>query len=111
MRRPFFLLEVLIAVMLIGMFAYMSIHGAFRVLKKQSQLLTELENSRRSDLAKMDLIEKYWNNIDALEEEIQDNGFKIKSKKATQGYYLLELSNTQEKFAYLVKKQDPSRKT
>lgn len=106
MRRSFFLLEVLIAVMLIGMFAYMSIHGAFKVLKKQTQLLKELENSRRSDLTKMDLIEKHWNNIDALEAEIHENGFKIKSKKSTQGYYLLELSNAQEKFSYLVKKHD-----
>lgn len=104
-------MEVLIAVMLIGMFAYMSIHGAFSVLKKQSQLLSELENSRRSDLLKMDLIEKYWNSIDALSEEVHENGFKIKSKKATQGYYLLELSNSQEKFSYLVKKQDPPQKT
>ena len=106
MRRSFFLLEVLIAVLLIGMFAYMSINGAFRVLKKQSQLLKELENSRRSDLTKMDLIEKHWNRVDALEEEIQENGFKIKCKKGASGFYLLELSNSQEKFSYLVKKQD-----
>lgn len=105
-RHPFFLLEVLIAVILVSGFAYMTIQGAFQVIYKQKKLLTEIEDSIQVDRMRMRLIEKYWSQVETIKESFTEEGYQIscqEGKKEKQ--YLLELKKGKGKpFCYFVSK-------
>jgi hypothetical protein len=107
-RRPFFLLEALIATLLIGIFSYLSIHGSFRLMHKQKQMIKAIEDTIDADLKRMQVIERCWNTIDTfVGSHFQkiDNRFWVKSKQAEiKKYYLLEVEDRQrqETYSYLV---------
>jgi hypothetical protein len=106
-RRSFFLLEVLIAVMLIGGFAYLSIHGAFKLIGKQKQMLTLLQGSMEADVKRMKVIEECWNKVETFAKKETIDGFEIKSKVAKEGKsYLLiiEDKTRKETYSYFVTK-------
>ncbi len=107
-RRSFFLLEVLIAVILIGGFAYLSIHGAFQMIHKQRKLLREISESMEADNSRMDAIAHFWKDVDKIEENGETyNNFKVKKKVAEEGkFYLLEIEDKSRKetFSYFVTK-------
>jgi hypothetical protein len=106
-RRSFFLLEVLIAVMLIGGFAYLSIHGAFKLIGKQKQMLNLLQGSMEADVKRMKLIELCWNKVETLAKKETIEGFEVKSKVAKEGKsYLLKVKDKKsgETFSYFVTK-------
>jgi type II secretory pathway pseudopilin PulG len=103
-RHPFFLLEVLIAVILVGGFAYLLIHRTFGVISKEKKLLKELANSREEDIKRMDLIAKYWSQVASIAEKgpIKDGGYTISSKEGKKDkYYLLEIKK-RKTFSYYV---------
>lgn len=105
MRRSFFLLEVLIAVILVGGFAHLSIHGAFQVIHKQRKLLKAMEESRQSDLTRMKLVGEFWNKMDALPPS--KDGFTLKCNVAQEGkYHLLIMTDqkTNKKYSFLITK-------
>jgi hypothetical protein len=110
-RRSFFLLEVLIAAILVGGFAYLSIHGAFRVIYKQRKLLNEIENSIEADRKRMKVLEKYWSKVETLLDPkgIKEEGFKVTCTRVDhvnkEKYYLLKLNDGKETYCYCVAKQ------
>ena len=100
-RHPFFLLEVLIAVILVGGFAYLSIHGAFRVIYQQRKLLKAIEDSIDADRNRMKVIADYWNKVESLLNKEVSGNFKVSRKEAKNGkYYLLEIEDIKSKEAY-----------
>jgi Tfp pilus assembly protein PilE len=102
MRRSFFLLEVLVAVALVGGFAYYSIHGSYRIIRQQKKLLDGIDAARQMDVKRMDIIASFYQTMTPI--TATKDGFKITTKTAQDKYYLLELEEikTKNKFAYFV---------
>jgi len=65
-RRPFLLLEVVIATLLVGLFAAVSIGSFLRAVRRQSALVQSVHTMRQTDLDRMHLIETYWYRLDEL---------------------------------------------
>lgn len=108
-RRPFFLLEVLIATVLVGVFAYFSIHGSFNVIYRQKKMLQELSTARINDAKRIDLVAMYWNEAKSLVKKpvVHDN-YKVSCLEAKKDkYYLLTIKDkkAEESFSYFVSKQ------
>ncbi len=105
-RRPFFMLEVLIATILVGVFAYFSIHGSFKVIHKQRKMLQELSTARENDVKRMELVEKYWNEVESLlKKTVVDGNYKVSCLEAKKDkYYLLKIEGNKESFSYFVSK-------
>ena len=97
----------MIAAALVGIFAFLSIEGAFKVIYQQKKHLTEIENSIESDRKQMIVLEKYWSKVETLldPEGIEENDFKITCKEKEK-YYLLTLAKGKEKYCYFVTKHD-----
>lgn len=106
-RRPFFMLEVLIATILVGVFAYISIHGSFKVIHKQRKMLQELSTARENDVKRMELVEKYWNKAESLVgESVVEGSYTVSCLEAKKDkYYLLKIKGNKESFSYFVAKQ------
>lgn len=102
-RRSFFLLEVLIAIVLVGGFACLSIYGAFKVLDKERKLLKEIEKTLNFDRAYMKAIAECSKEEHLQKKEHVVGGVKV---QITQGkddeHYLLSVNN--KKYRYLVTK-------
>lgn len=67
-RRPFLLLEVIIAIVLVGLFASVSLGALLRAVQRQSGMVQSLQKMRQIDLERMHLIEEYWNRLEELKE-------------------------------------------
>lgn len=110
-RRPFFLIEVLIATLLIGVFSVLSIHGAFRTIHEQTKQLAALEEMIESDCARMDLVVRCWKSPEPYlgKKKIKvDNRFEVRCKKIeSQGCYRLEISDTKshKNYTYFIERQ------
>ena len=103
-RRSFFLLEVLIAVLLIGSFAYLSMRGFFTVIGKQRKLVKELKDSMTSDLKRTDLVVKYWNAVTKNNKDKED-GYTVELVEGEKDkYYLLKLKKSEEEYCYFIDK-------
>ncbi len=116
-RRPFFLLEVLIAAALVGVFAFLSIHGAFRLARQQKKLLKEIEGSIDADRRRMKVIADCWSKVETYVNDNDDytaveGGFCVKSTPdKTEKHYLLKVKEGKPKqrrksYCYLVTKHD-----
>ena len=107
-RHPFLLLEVLIAIILVGGFAYITIHGAFGMISKQRKLIQGLEIARNEDLIRMDIIKNHWNQLEALlgKKKYIENGYKVTCEEGkTDQFYLLKLEKEEKAYHYFVTKQ------
>ena len=102
-RRSFFLMEVFIAILLVGGFTYLSIYGAFRAINKQRMLLKEIEMSLEFDRSYMNAIAECYKEENLQKEEHSVGGVKV---KITQGkddkHYLLEVD---KKYHYFITKR------
>jgi hypothetical protein len=113
-RRSFFLLEVLIATILIGGFAYISFNSAFRIFHKQKKMLTEIKDSMDRDLQIMDTIQESWNIVETVIKASKKtkHGFYISCKEGqNKKQFLLELRREEGAtpfFYYVVSNTDPN---
>ena len=74
----------MIAVVLVGIFAYVAIQGFYRCLNQQRRMLNKLEYSILVDLARMNVIADCWNNVQDYKEKKTERlieiSYKIKDK-------------------------------
>lgn len=92
-RRSFFLLEVLIAILLVGGFASVSIFGAFRVVRQQQKLLEAIEKTLKFDRLYMKVIAECYKEDNLQKEELQIDGVKVKIIHGKDDeHYLLEVN-------------------
>ncbi len=111
-KSPFFLLEVMIAVILVGIFSYFSLQSAFKTLNIHRKFLRELEYSRLTDLKRMEVIEAYWNKARELFEAgqpvIVEKGpleYKVGRSKAvlaSQQKYVVQCNGCRQEKFYLL---------
>ncbi|MBP7074505.1 MAG: hypothetical protein KBA81_03880 [Rhabdochlamydiaceae bacterium] len=103
-RRPFFLLEVLIAVILVGGFAYLSIYGAFRVIRTQRSHLKKIQETLEFDRRYMNAITENWKDPKNPKDV---HGFSVKCEEGQDGKaYLLTLKESEKSYQYLVVKSN-----
>lgn len=103
-RRPFFLLEVLIAVILVGGFAYLSIFGAFRVIRTQREHLKQIEKTLEFDRRYMNAITENWKDPESPKNA---HGFSVTAKKGEDGKtYLMTFKDAEQSYQYLVVKSN-----
>jgi hypothetical protein len=106
-RRPFFLLEVLIATILVGLFAHLLIHGAFKVVIQEREMLQKLVQARNDDKIRMDLVVRYWKDIEPIPKEKprKENGYAIWCLEAKKDeLYLLNLKGSGKTYKFYVEK-------
>jgi len=118
-RKPFLLLEVMIAVVLIGTFSFVSLQGLYRMFNMQKTMVRALEYARLVDLERMDIVEKYWNQVEALAEQdkpiiVQTTSkttFEVKCQSHPESkYYLLEINELRPKEFCLKHEKRPAYK-
>jgi hypothetical protein len=102
-RRSFFLLEVFIAIILVASFAYLSIHGAFRVIRTQSTYLKKIEETLDFDRRYMQAIIESWKDPQSPKDI---HGFSVKCNKEQDGKYLLTFKDKKNTYHYLVNKSN-----
>lgn len=68
-RRPFFLLEVMIAVLLVAGFASLSIYSLSRSIYQQKKAMDEIEYARLMDLQRINVVAEHWNQVKELVKE------------------------------------------
>ena len=68
-KRSLFLLEVVIAIALVGFFSVYFLHSSLQHLHKERQALLDLEFAWQSDLHKMKLLEQGWPQAALLKEK------------------------------------------
>lgn len=78
-KRPIFLLEALIALGLLGMFAFYVLNSSIHYLYQETQFLLDLEFERFIDLKRMDILTKYYQDIQnrrsiSEQEDVFENG-------------------------------------
>ncbi|MGR3911802.1 MAG: type II secretion system protein [Candidatus Rhabdochlamydia sp.] len=112
-KRPFLLLEVIIAMTLMGLFAGFSMHTLYQSLKVQKDILQEFELTRLLDLEKMHLIETYWKSLDDLADKkegilVESSSLISKTDKSVYRLrknhkHLLKCQKSQDGKRYLLK--------
>jgi hypothetical protein len=65
-KRPFFLLEIVIAIFLVGVFSAYFLRSSIGYLYQERNALIEMELERQVDLKRMDLIGDNWHKVDQL---------------------------------------------
>ena len=68
-RRPIFLLEIVIAIALVGFFSFYFLLSSIHFIYQERKALFALEFERLCDLERMDLIKKAWNQVETLNEK------------------------------------------
>jgi len=65
-KKPFFLLEIVIAIFLVGLFSTYFLRSSIKCLHQERKALLDLEFERLYDLKRMELIVNNWHNVDQL---------------------------------------------
>ena len=107
-RRPFFLLEVVVATILIGAFAFLSIRGSFKAIGKEYKQLETLKVAMQADLDRMEVIQECWNKVESISKQsIMVKSYQVKCEIGRDGTsYLLTVKFPKgEKYHYLVKRE------
>ena len=124
-RRSFFLLEIVIAIALVGIFVMGFLGSGLRYLAQERKALLELEFEQQRDLIRMDTIAACWKEIQTSQEERQEpwvfekvlranlggkeytKSYRLKAvrKKAGDGRVLVLQEGTQ-KYHFLVKNSE-----
>jgi hypothetical protein len=86
-KRPFFLLEIVISIFLVGLFSVYFLRSSIHCLYQERKALLDLEFEREFDLRRMNLIRSNWNKIEQLplrgdaKEEIESIPVTLGGKK------------------------------
>ena len=103
-RHPFFLLEVLIGTVLVGVFAYLSIFGAFRVIRTQREYLKQIEETLEFDRRYMKAITENWKDP---QHPKNVHGFSVTCKEGQdEKVFLLTFEYAKKTYQYLVVKSN-----
>jgi hypothetical protein len=65
-KKPLFLLEIVIAIFLVGLFSAYFLRSSITTLYQERKALLDLEFERLYDLERMDLLSNYWQKVDQL---------------------------------------------
>lgn len=65
-KSPIFLLEIVIAIFLVGLFSVYFLRSSIHHLYQERNALLDLEFERQYDLHRMELITQNWNRVDGL---------------------------------------------
>jgi len=65
-KKPFFLLEIVIAIFLVGLFSAYFLRSSIKCLHQERKALLDLEFERLYDLKRMELIGNNWHKVDQL---------------------------------------------
>lgn len=106
-RRPLFLLEIVIALVLVGMFAMGFLGSGARYVTQERKALLELEFERQKDLFRMEVISACWKEIQDFDEpvDVKDWSFDktLQTKLGQRDYkevYRLKVNCKKVKEAY-----------
>ena len=86
-KRPFFLLEIVISIFLVGLFSVYFLRSSIHCLYQERKALLDLEFEREFDLRRMKLIRSNWSKIEHLplkgdaKEEIESISVTLGGKK------------------------------
>ncbi len=125
-KRSLFLLEILIAIFLVGLFSVYFLRSSIHCLYQERKALVELEFEKEYDLKRMDLLTKHWQAVDKLpskegevKEEIQQfsvniggktyfktKKFKVWCANQFEKNYDLVLKEDGKKYHFLIKKPE-----
>ena len=65
-KKPLFLLEIVIAIFLVGLFSAYFLRSSIGTLYQERKALLDLEFETLSDLRRMDLLSHHWHQVDQL---------------------------------------------
>lgn len=89
-KKPFFLLEIVIAIFLVGLFSAYFLRSSIKCLHQERQALLDLEFERLYDLKRMELIGKNWHCVDQLPakgRETKEEKYPFKVELAGKSYF------------------------
>lgn len=130
-KNPIFLLEIVIAIFLVGLFSVYFLRSSIHHLYQERSALLDLELERQYDLHRMKLIAENWNRVEGLpmkEAEAAEKlepfttviggksysrtkKFKVWCAGKHENHYNLVLKEDQKKYHFLVKKDKSEAKT
>jgi len=119
-RKPFFLLEVVIAIALVALFVTYFIHSSLKQLLREEKEIAELKVGWQDDLWKMEVLTECWKNIEEVPKKKKHHFESVTSSQIkaihawcpneTEEYYHLILEEEKErekvKYHFLVKKSE-----
>ena len=125
-KSPFFLLEIVIAIFLVGIFSAYFLRSSIGYLYQERKALLEMEFEREADLKRMEFLTNHWHGVDKLpkldgdaKEESKDlevklagksyfktKKFKVFCPKQHGNGYDLVIKEDGKKYHFLVKKSE-----
>jgi hypothetical protein len=72
-RRPFFLLEIVIAIAVVGLFAFGFLWSGMRYLSQERKALLNMEYERQRNLKRMEVIASHWEALLSTQEKKEDS--------------------------------------
>ncbi len=89
-KKPLFLLEIVIAIFLVGLFSAYFLRSSIGCLYQERKALLDLEFERHYDIKRMDLLSDHWHKVDQLPELQRDaklQSFQFEVKIADKPYF------------------------
>jgi hypothetical protein len=89
-KKPFFLLEIVIAIALVGLFSAYFLRSSIGYLYQERKALIDMELERQIDLKRMDLIAGNWHKVDQLpklDTHAKEESFPFEVKIAGKSYF------------------------
>jgi hypothetical protein len=125
-KKPLFLLEIVIAIFLVGLFSAYFLRSSISCLYQERKALLDLEFERLYDLKRMDFLSSNWHKVDQLPKFLGDakeescpfkveiagkpyfrtKTFKVFCPKKHDTAWDLCIKEDKKKYHFLVKKAD-----
>jgi hypothetical protein len=89
-KSPLFLLEIVIAMFLVGIFSAYFLRSSIGYLYQERKALLEMEFEREADLKRMEFLTSNWNGVDNLpqkEGEAKEESRDLEVKLAGKSYF------------------------
>lgn len=89
-KRPFFLLEIVIAIFLVGLFSAYFLRSSISCLYQERKALLDLQFEKEYDLHRMTLISENWQKVDqlpSLERDAKEDQRKFEVKMSDKSYF------------------------
>jgi hypothetical protein len=123
-KKPLFLLEIVIAIFLVGLFSAYFLRSSIGCLYQERKALLDLEFERQYDLKLMDLVRQNWHYVDQLpklagdakketfpfkvnfagKEYSRTKTYQVSCPKKHETAYDLLIQEDKKKYHFLVKK-------